>query len=110
MIVAAVQEIADQTKILSLNATIKVARAGEYGRGFSVVAQEVNRLAEDTKNIVVRIGELTHLSGMLTSQVVKEIRKVQELTKSGRHQSVETAGCLVKSWIPCRPAPRKLST
>lgn len=110
MIVAAVQEIADQTKILSLNATIKVARAGEYGRGFSVVAQEVNRLAEDTKNIVVRIGELTHLSGMLTSQVVKEIRKVQELTKSGRHQSVETAYRLVKSWIPCRPAPRKLST
>lgn len=46
-IVAAVQEIADQTKILSLNATIKVERAGEHGRGFSVVAQEANRLAEE---------------------------------------------------------------
>ncbi|OMD43929.1 hypothetical protein BSK56_23255 [Paenibacillus borealis] len=90
-IVAAVQEIADQTKILSLNATIEAARAGEHGRGFSVVAQEVNRLAEDTKNTVVRIGELTDLSGRLTSQVVEEIRKVQELTKSGKHQSLETS-------------------
>ena len=90
-IVAAVQEIADQTKILSLNATIEAARAGEHGRGFSVVAQEVNRLAEDTKTTVIRIGELTSKSGLLTSQVVEEIRKVQELTKSGRQQSVETS-------------------
>lgn len=90
-IVAAVQEIADQTKILSLNATIEAARAGEHGRGFSVVAQEVNRLAEDTKTTVIRISELTSKSGLLTSQVVEEIRKVQELTKSGKQQSVETS-------------------
>lgn len=90
-IVAAVQDIADQTKILSLNATIEAARAGEYGRGFSVVASEVSRLAEDTKSTVVRIGDLTQKSAALTSQVVKEIRKVQELTKSGKEQSVETS-------------------
>ncbi|KAI7264975.1 hypothetical protein KC345_g8635 [Hortaea werneckii] len=90
-IVAAVQDIADQTKILSLNATIEAAQAGEHGRGFSVVAQEVSRLAEDTKNTVVRIGELTLQSSSLTSQVVGEIRKVQELTESGKHQSLETS-------------------
>ncbi|WP_187355585.1 globin-coupled sensor protein [Paenibacillus tengchongensis] len=90
-IVSAVQEIADQTKILSLNATIEAARAGEHGRGFSVVAQEVNRLAEDTKNTVFRIGELTRKSGTLTDQVVGEIRKVQELTRSGKIQSDETS-------------------
>ncbi|WP_052422124.1 globin-coupled sensor protein [Paenibacillus sp. FSL P4-0081] len=90
-IVAAVQDIADQTKILSLNATIEAARAGDHGRGFSVVAQEVSRLAEDTKNTVVRIGELTLQSSSLTSQVVGEIRKVQELTESGKHQSLETS-------------------
>lgn len=89
-IVAAVQDIADQTKILSLNATIEAARAGEHGRGFSVVASEVSRLAEDTKSTVVRISELTLKSGMLTRQVVEEIRKVQDLTSSGKHQSVET--------------------
>lgn len=90
-IVTAVQEIANQTKILSLNATIEAARAGEHGRGFSVVAQEVSRLAEDTKNTVIQIEELTYKSSNLTEQVVEEIRKVQELTKSGKQQSVETS-------------------
>lgn len=90
-IVAAVQDIADQTKILSLNATIEAARAGEHGKGFSVVASEVSRLAEDTKSTVIRIGDLTHKSVALTNQVVNEIRKVQELTKSGKEQSVETS-------------------
>jgi heme-based aerotactic transducer len=90
-IVAAVQEIADQTKILSLNATIEAARAGEHGRGFSVVAQEVSRLAEDTKSTVVLVGELTRKSGRLSQQVVDEIRKVQELTQSGKQQSIATS-------------------
>ncbi len=90
-IAAAVQDIADQTKILSLNATIEAARAGEHGKGFSVVAGEVSRLAEDTKNTVVRIGELAEQSGSLTMQVVEEIRKVQELTQSGKLQSTETS-------------------
>lgn len=90
-IVNSVKDIADQTKILSLNATIEAARAGVHGRGFSVVAQEVSRLAEDTKNTVIQIVELTYKSGSLTQQVVEEIRKVQELTKSGRYQSVETS-------------------
>jgi heme-based aerotactic transducer len=90
-IVNSVKDIADQTKILSLNATIEAARAGEHGRGFSVVAQEVSRLAEDTKNTVIQIVELTNKSGNLTQQVVEEIRKVQELTKSGKQQSVETS-------------------
>lgn len=90
-IVSAVQDIANQTQILSLNATIEAARAGEHGRGFSVIAQEVSRLAEDTKNTVIRIGELTHKSSNLTEQVVEEIRKVQELTKSGKQQSMKTS-------------------
>lgn len=89
-IVHAVQEIANQTRVLSFNAAIEASRAGDEGRGFRVVADEVNRLAEDTKKTVLRITELTDQSGRLSLQVVDEIRKVQELTRSGKQSSEDT--------------------
>ncbi len=56
-VIKSVQHIANQSEILGLNAAIEAARAGEYGRGFSVVANEIKRMADLSKDSAVNIME-----------------------------------------------------
>lgn len=89
-VVTAVEDIAGQIKLLSLNASIEAARAGEQGRGFAVVAKEVNKLSEDAKQTVVQIAGLIRQSVDMTGQFIAGIDEVRLLADQGLKQSGES--------------------
>ena len=73
-----IDEIAQQTNMLSLNASIEAARAGEQGRGFSVVATEVGKLAERSGSSVKDISDLTEVARNEASGGAERMKKLQE--------------------------------
>lgn len=82
-IVALIDDIAEQTNILSLNAAIQASMAGEAGRGFAVVADEVQSLAERSTEATKKIGELVNTIQNDTNDAVLSMEKATQQVVSG---------------------------
>lgn len=79
-----IKEIADETKMLGLNAAIEAARAGEAGKGFGVVAEEIRKLSEESKSTVPKIKQLTN-------RIMKTVELTSEKSQSSLESSEEQA-------------------
>lgn len=97
-IISVINDIADQTNLLALNAAIEAARAGEHGRGFAVVADEVRKLADRTTKATDEVTQSITAIQVETKQAVEQMRSGTEKVATGA-QSATRAGDSLKQIV-----------
>jgi len=97
-VITVIMKVADQTNLLSLNAAIEAEKAGEYGAGFSVVAQEIRRLADQTAVATLDIEDIIQEMQSAVDYGVKEMERFIEDVQTGT-RAAEEAHRLLKAII-----------
>ncbi len=87
-IVTTINKVADQTNLLSLNAAIEAEKAGEYGRGFTVVAREIRRLADQT---AIATLDIDHMVKEMQSAVSSGVMEMDKFIQEVRHSVADVA-------------------